>query len=144
MFSQGKGIVHVIDSRVLDGESSCAKKWEFRDPSVLAEFLIAKCVSDLNSANIENLRAGSEGPRPSIFSVELYRFDIDPDVGRSNSVRSVMLNHWGAFGLSEGIDLLKESEDFNDTSVFKSSYHPTRRADDLVFLIQEGCKAEVD
>jgi len=135
--------VHVIDSRVLDGESSCSKTWGFRDPSVFAKFLNAKCVSDLNSANIENLRAGAEGPRPSIFSVELYRFDIDPTAERSNSVRSVMLSHWGAFALSEGIDLLKEPEDLHATLVSKSINHLLRRRDGHLLPAQAGYKAEV-
>ena len=121
--------MHVIDSRVLDGESSFSKKWDFRDPSVLAEFLIAKCASNLNSANIENLSAGAEGPRSSIFSVELYRFDIDPGVERSSSVRSLMMGHWSALALSEGIDLFKEPEVVDGKSLLEPTHCPILRTD---------------
>ena len=153
--------MHVIDSRVLDGESSCTKQWDFRDPSILADFLIAKCVSDLNSANIENLKADTEGPRPSIFSVDLYRFDIDLDARRASSVRSLMMDQWSAFALSEEIDLFKETvgvetpllqilshlmerNDFLKTRSKASPVNvPSISFDPLCAPIQVGCKAEV-
>lgn len=142
--------MHVIDSRVLDGESSCTKQWDFRDPSVLADFLIAKCVSDLNSANIENLRAGTEGPRPSIFSVDLYRFDIDLDAGRASSVRSLMMDQWSAFALSEEINLFKETVGVEASLLpilshltERYAFHAGESFDSMVAPLQDGCKAEV-
>ena len=120
--------MHVIDSRVLVGDSSFTKQWNIKDPAVLVDFLLGKCASGLNESHFEQLKGELPNgmTRPSIFSIDCYRFQ--ESLVDTEGDRVAMIRNWKEFVLSENVDL------FTDQPPVHISFNISERAESICFL----------